>query len=116
MSIADVTLLDVLEHELDAELGIDPECVAVGCGGCRLERAEYPCDCPLCRTGYSRTYHDGETTWWQCGRCGHLFDLDDLVLLADGDRDLCEPCTNARLDGAATRTNARMDAATKVAS
>lgn len=27
---------------------LDPECAAVGCGGCNPLLAEYPCNCPYC--------------------------------------------------------------------
>ena len=72
----------------------DPECVAVGCGGCRDESMrEYPCNCRFCRYAYPETYHDGETTWWRCEFCGALFELDDMEILS-GDSQACEPCVS----------------------
>jgi hypothetical protein len=85
----------------------DPECVAVGCGGCDEELREYPCNCFTHRgepnavaREYGDCFHDGEMTWWQCVFCRRFFDLEDLELMS-GDTQGCEPCTGAWYAGLA---------------
>lgn len=84
---------------------VDPECAAVGCGGCRDERLEYPCRCFNCRGALSAVstaafgdcYHDGELSWWRCEFCSRYFDLGDMEILS-GDGQACEPCVGNWLD------------------
>lgn len=78
----------------------DPECVAVGCGGCIDHLNEYPCNCFSCRGRLSAVseahgdcYHDGELTWWRCDFCRRYFDLEDMEILS-GDGQACEPCVS----------------------
>jgi hypothetical protein len=86
--------------EDDWALALDPECAAVGCGGCNDALLEYPCRCFNCRGALSAVadehgdcFHDGELTWWRCEFCRRFFDLDDLELLS-GDGQACEPCVS----------------------
>lgn len=80
---------------------LDPECAAVGCGGCIDHLLEYPCNCFYCRgalsavstAAFGDTYHDGELTWWRCSFCYRYFDLEDMELLS-GDDQACEPCAS----------------------
>jgi hypothetical protein len=87
-----------LSHDVDCWClaccppGPDPECVAVGCGGCG-DKLLFPCNCFDCRwPGSGDSYFDGETEWFRCCFCKKLFLIEDMDCLS-GDEQGCHPCT-----------------------